>query len=397
MLVQETVPLPGSFLDIQIDNFRENGIRYIPYSGGAGLGLTVAFNCRQHLIGIYYAYPTLDPFYNVPLATDLAPSQFLGTSTDRIKIYFGNAFPIGGIGSTGMYGPNCQYTDIILASGGVLTVDGPFPFVGGSMYTAGGAAIYTNYMIATAAINNPLFAEACFYADSNSYQDHFEGSVNGTSGAVNLFGSGGGGSTYLFYCTGTNTNTGVVFYGYFGGRYFPGAGFNSVTDNSGISQVQLPNGIPIINVPDASTLFYLPTFLPSNKFYFSGKNKTSGGSDTVVVVTAYLPTEDTNAKHNYYFICTFQGYRTDSGALGASFNTVLNCCYKNPAGTPTQVGSDYINTSTTFNDISEASCTFASGVSAQNVTFSVTTPVGFSAGHNLNWTATVQIIMSTGY
>ena len=391
--------MEGAIFDNQISLCQQYGVRFIPFAGGSGYGMTICLNCRYYQDGgAGNIFPLSNLFIALPQPPDGAPSQFLGTSTDPIRLYLSAGTARGSAGNSIFYGANFEYTHVVIGAGGTVTMTSPFPFNGGSMYSAGGAAIYEYYMVATSTVNNPFFPEGCFYADYDSYQSHFEASVNGVTGTTNLFGSGNGGIIDPFYVTGTNTTSGFVYGQWWGGQYFPASAFNSVADGSGFGQVKLIGSIPIVNVTDADQFGYLPAQLPANVIKASGKATTSGGAATATVVTATLPTETSGSQHNFYCDCVVEGFRTDAGNFGATFATKLRCCYKNPAGTPTQVGTDQaLVADETFNDATEAGCTVASAVSAQNIQFNVSTPVGFLAGHNIRWTATVTVTMSSGF
>ena len=391
----------GSIFDNEVDLYQEFGVRYIAPGGGSGLGMTCFFSCGSIVSGLYLNLAIINTFVGLPFPTDVAPCQFLGTSTDIIAIQYSTGAGGASAGATAAYfGPNFQYSNVQAGMGAKVSMSGPFPFNGSSIYSNGGASINVEWMVGTANVAAPASTlSQCFYADYGSFQNYYECSVNGVMGAVSLFGSGFGGIIDPFFVTGTNGSaTGQVYAGYYGGQYFPFSSFNSVTDSSGFGQVKLIESIPIVNVTDADQIGFLPQALPANVFMVSGATTTSGGSVTSTVVTATLPTEASGAQHNFYCECVIQGYRTDVGGVGASFATKLHCLYTNPAGTPTQIGTDQsLVTSETFNSATEAGCTVASAASAQNLIFKVITPVGFAVGHNLRWTGTVTITMSNGF
>jgi hypothetical protein len=363
----------GSVLDVSVDTYMDNGVRYIAPGGGGVTGMYVLMNCRYYESGLYtLAFPIYTPF-GALAALDGTPSQFLGGSSDTLYLYIGASGSWSGAnGSAVMWAPNFLYTNVQVLGGCNVVCHGPYAFIGQGVETSAGGQFTGYYQIARNNVNigGPAGGGGCFLANGGGSLTYlYQGTFGGQSGTVDLMQSFEGGTvhTELTYNEVANapTTTGAAMRGVVGGVIEPvnSSDFCTASAVGTLGGPFITDGSPGLGYSDEQAA-QLPQRLPSTMNPIVGSGTTTTNAAVTIASVNNGGSAPTGTQRVTYIDVVFAGY---SSSGSKAYTTKLRVAVTNKTGGYAIVGSVVSNVADeTFNDASLAGCTFGVVISSAN-------------------------------
>jgi hypothetical protein len=363
----------GSVLDISVDTYMDNGVRYISPGGGGVTGMYVLMNCRYYESGLYiFNFLIYLPFGSLA-ALDGTPSQFLGGPSDTLYLYLGPSGAwTGANGSIVLWTPNFLYTNVQVLGATNVACHGPYAFIGQGAEASVGGQFAGYYQISRNNVNigGPVGGGGCFLASGGgSLMYLYQGTFGGQSGTVDLMQSFEGGTvhTELTYNEVANapTTTGAAMRGVTNGVIEPvnSSLFFTASAVGSLGGPFITDGSPGLGYSDEQAA-QLPQRLPSTVNPVIGFGTTTTNAAVTIASMTNGGSAPTGTQRATYIDVVFVGY---SAAAQKTYTTKFRVAVVNKSGGYAVIGAPVFNVADeTFNDAALAGCTFGIVISAAN-------------------------------